>query len=159
MDQASVEHGYMGLQVTQRGLSLQTYIPGSCSLSAVNVNAYSHRWARLLTQQTSFTVYLLPTKENKLAFSVSVCCKQTEVCRFPYMNTYTFTCTYIYIYIYTAVSSEKPEPRRFSLICFNVCSLYKNGSLSFVCLLTKKQMEVNGIRLQMDLPIYVYQKV
>ncbi len=155
MDQASVEHGYMGLQVIQRGLSLQTYIPGSCSLSAVNVNAYSHRWARLLTQQTSFTVYLLPTKENKLAFSVSVCCKQTEVCRFPYMYTYTFTC----LYIYTAVSSEKPEPRRFTLICFNVCSLYKNGSLSFVCLLSKKLMEVNDIFLQIDLPIYVYQKV
>ncbi len=26
----------------------------------------SHRWARLLIQQTSFTVHCLPTKENKL---------------------------------------------------------------------------------------------
>jgi hypothetical protein len=37
-------------------------------------------------QQTSITVYRLPTKENKLLFSVSVCSKQTEVChfRFPF---------------------------------------------------------------------------
>jgi hypothetical protein len=26
----------------------------------------THRWARLLKQQTPFTVYCLPTKENKL---------------------------------------------------------------------------------------------
>jgi hypothetical protein len=52
-----------------------------------------HTWANLLKEQTSITVYRLPTKENKLAFSVfrfqktkgglpfpfSVCSKQTEV--------------------------------------------------------------------------------
>jgi hypothetical protein len=30
-----------------------------------------HRWARLLEQQSPTTVYRLPTKENKLPFSVS----------------------------------------------------------------------------------------
>jgi hypothetical protein len=52
-----------------------------------------HRWAHLLKQQTLITVYLLPTKEDKLLFSIvslpktigsfpfllSVCSKQTEV--------------------------------------------------------------------------------
>jgi hypothetical protein len=41
-----------------------------------------HRWACLLKQQTSVTVYRLPTKENKLnRLPLSVCRKQTEVCR------------------------------------------------------------------------------
>ncbi len=31
---------------------------------------YNQRWARLLTQQTSITIYCLPAKENKLPFSV-----------------------------------------------------------------------------------------
>ncbi len=53
---------------------------------------FQHRWTQLLKQQTSFTVYHLPTEENKLPFSVSVCSKQTEVCRFRFL--------YIYIYIY-----------------------------------------------------------
>jgi hypothetical protein len=43
-----------------------------------------HRWARLLRQQTSITVYRLPTKKNKLPFSVSVGSKQTEVFRFRF---------------------------------------------------------------------------
>jgi hypothetical protein len=30
------------------------------------------------------TVYRLPTKENKLPFSVSICNKQTKVCRFRF---------------------------------------------------------------------------
>jgi hypothetical protein len=34
------------------------------------------RWARLLEQQTSSTVFCLPTKENKCPFSVSVCSKK-----------------------------------------------------------------------------------
>jgi hypothetical protein len=41
-----------------------------------------HRSARLLKQQSSITVYRLPSKENKLPFSVSIFSKQTEVCRF-----------------------------------------------------------------------------
>jgi hypothetical protein len=37
-------------------------------------------------QQTTITVYRLPTKKNKIPFSVSICSKQTEVChvRFPF---------------------------------------------------------------------------
>ncbi len=42
-----------------------------------NVYKY-YRWAHLLQQETSITVYRLLTKENKLPFSV--CRKQTEVC-------------------------------------------------------------------------------
>ncbi len=38
----------------------------------------------LLKQQLSITVYPLPTKENKLSFSVSVCSKQTEVFHFHF---------------------------------------------------------------------------
>jgi hypothetical protein len=48
----------------------------------MNAFKYVHRWACLLKQQSSITVYRLPTKENKLPFSVSVCSKQTEVGRF-----------------------------------------------------------------------------
>ncbi len=40
---------------------------------------YCLRWTRLLKQQSSITVYRLPTKENKLSFSISVSSKQTEV--------------------------------------------------------------------------------
>jgi hypothetical protein len=59
--------------------------------------------------------------------------------------------SYIYIsisiYIYAAVSNGKRKPRRFSLIRlpFANCA---NASLSFVCLLTKKQTEF--VRLQTD---------
>jgi hypothetical protein len=42
----------------------------------------SHRWARLLNQQSLITVYCLLTKENKLPFSIFLCSKLTEVCRF-----------------------------------------------------------------------------
>jgi hypothetical protein len=41
---------------------------------------YLSRWAHLLKQQTSITVYRLPTEENKLPFSV--CSKQTKVAVF-----------------------------------------------------------------------------
>jgi hypothetical protein len=42
-----------------------------------------HIWARLLEQKTSIIIYRLATKGNKsLPFSVSICSKQTEVCRF-----------------------------------------------------------------------------
>ncbi len=34
--------------------------------------SYWHIWARLLKQQTSITVNCLPTKENKLPFSVHI---------------------------------------------------------------------------------------
>jgi hypothetical protein len=38
-----------------------------------------HRWALVLKQQSSITVYRLPTKEYKLLFSVSVHSKSKEV--------------------------------------------------------------------------------
>jgi hypothetical protein len=44
----------------------------TCSVSSI------HRWARLLKQPSSITVFRLPTKEYKLLFSVSVCSEQTE---------------------------------------------------------------------------------
>jgi hypothetical protein len=47
------------------------------------MNGDYSRWARLLKQQSSITIYCLPTKKNKLPFSVSVGSKQTEVCHFP----------------------------------------------------------------------------
>jgi hypothetical protein len=37
-------------------------------------------WAHLLTKHLSITVYHLPTKENKLPFTMSVCSEQTKVC-------------------------------------------------------------------------------
>jgi hypothetical protein len=40
--------------------------------------ALLHRWAHLLTQQSSITIDRLPTKENKRAFSVLVCRQQTN---------------------------------------------------------------------------------
>jgi hypothetical protein len=45
-----------------------------------------HRWARLLKQQSSITIYRLSTKENKLPFSVSIFRKEMEVYhfRFPF---------------------------------------------------------------------------
>jgi hypothetical protein len=57
----------------------------------------------------SITVYLLPTKENKLPFSVSVCSKQTEVCCFHFQLTAkngSFRFLYIHIYIYAVVLME-----------------------------------------------------
>jgi hypothetical protein len=58
---------------------LQTTV---CLSLGESVVSYLHRWARLLTQQSSITVHRLPTKENKLPFSAYVCGKRTEVCRF-----------------------------------------------------------------------------
>jgi hypothetical protein len=47
----------------------------------------------------------------------------------------------IYIYVYAASANGKWKPRRFSLIRLPF-ALRENGSLSFVCFLTKKQTEV-----------------
>jgi hypothetical protein len=62
-------------------------------------------WAHSLTQQTSITVYRLPTKENKRKFAVSVCSKQTGIAQFSvyicsickYVYRYVCVCIYIYI--------------------------------------------------------------
>ncbi len=46
---------------------------------------YYHRWALLLKQQSLLTIYHLPTKENILPFSISVCSKHMEVCCFRFL--------------------------------------------------------------------------
>ncbi len=53
---------------------------------------------------------------------------------------YIYICVHIYIYIsvYAAVSNEKGEPRRFSLIRFPFAHC-ANGSLLFVCLRRNKR--------------------
>ncbi len=72
-----------------------------------------HRWACLPKQQTSFTIYHLPTKKNKLPFFLSVCSKQKEVCCLHFFvcskRTKVAVCKYIYrkylhkmeLYLYT----------------------------------------------------------
>jgi hypothetical protein len=77
---------------------------------------YNHRWEHLLTQQPSITIYRLPTKENKLPFSVSSVS----------IHIYIYTYTYICLYLYTAVShgKQKTEAQVFCLNPFTVCSLY-----------------------------------
>jgi hypothetical protein len=59
-----------------------------CICVCVYITFLRHRWARLSIQQTSFTVYCLPTRANKLPFFVSICTKQTEVCRFRFPFIY-----------------------------------------------------------------------
>ncbi len=92
-----------------------------------------HRWGRLLKQPSSITVYDLPTKENKLPFSVSCLQLTNGNCRFPY--------------IYPAVSNGQWKPRQFSFIHLPFAHR-AHGSLSFFHLLMKKQIEV--IHLQTD---------
>jgi hypothetical protein len=77
---------------------------------------FQHRWACLLKQQTSFTVYSLLTQEIKLPFSVSICSKQTEIFhfRFPYIYIYSiyrkrnyryivYIYKYVFIYMYICI--------------------------------------------------------
>jgi hypothetical protein len=77
----------------------------------------TNRWARLLKQQLSPTVYCLPTKKKKLPFSVSVGTKTNEVRRLhflfaankrklPFSVSSSFP---IYIYIYTVCCRFKPK--------------------------------------------------
>jgi hypothetical protein len=69
-------------------------------------------------------------------------------CLYFYTNThihiahiYIYTCIYTYIYIYAVIPNGKLKPRRFSLILLPFAHR-ANGSLTFICLLTKKQTEV-----------------
>jgi hypothetical protein len=60
---------------------------------------FRHRWARLLKEQSSITVIICHTEENKLQ-------KKMEVCRFCFLYIHIYinieTAAYIqYIYIYT----------------------------------------------------------
>jgi hypothetical protein len=115
----------------------------------------------LLKQQSLITVYCLPTKENKLPFSV--CSNQTEVCHFRFLFAvikwklpFPLVLFFVYKYKYTQMlpfhmENGKLMARQFSLICLPI-AYWANTSLLFAHLLTKKQAEV--IHLQMDLPIY-----
>jgi hypothetical protein len=127
---------------------------------------YSHRWARLLKQQTLITVYHLPTKENKIPFSF--CRKQMEgySFHFPFaankqnvsfsINTVFHMYIFIYIYVETAAYMyisisiyicchfrRKTEAQMIFLNLFTVCSLCKQKFV--VCPLVYK--ETNGCYL------------
>ncbi len=66
----------------------------------------THRWARGLKQQMLFTVYLLPTKENKLPFSVSryICIEMAA-----YIYKRKTEAQAIFLYPFTVGSSYKPK--------------------------------------------------
>ncbi len=77
----------------------------------------------MLKKQTSFIIYRLPTKENKLLFFVS---SFFRIYIYLYIYIYILKkqhmCIYIYthinIYMYAAISNGKQKPRRF-LTLFN----------------------------------------
>ncbi len=112
-----------------------------------------HRRARLLKQQTSFTVYYLATKENNLPFYVHIFIygKQNYMYLLYIYDLYIHIHILIninkHIHIYAAVLNGKQKPRHFSLIRVPFAHR-KNRSLSIVRLLTKKQTEI--IRLPTD---------
>jgi hypothetical protein len=76
-----------------------------------------HTWARLLTQQTSITVNLLPTKENKLLFGeTEVCFSVFRTFCFPYIYEYIemavqYICIYMYMLIYIYMLPFQTENR------------------------------------------------
>jgi hypothetical protein len=90
-----------------------------------------HRWARLLRQQTSITVYRLPTEKNKLPFSVSVGSKQTEVFRFRFRlpiaadkRKLTFSITSDFrIYTQNGTSLHMYGKRNYRKTAISVCFL------------------------------------
>jgi hypothetical protein len=107
-----------------------------------------------LKQQLSITVHRLLTEKNKLMFSVSVCSKQMEVCRFcfPFAENkrellfYVSSVLHIFTYIYAAISNEKRrmDVQPIFLNLFTVCSSCRHKFVIclFIDLLTKKQTEV-----------------
>ncbi len=93
---------------------------------------FRHRSIRLLRQQSSITVYCLPTKENNLSFSIFRLQQTNQSCCFPLVSfsIYVFICIYyiyIQIYIYTTISNGKPKTgaQVIFLDLFTVCSLCK----------------------------------
>ncbi len=91
------------------------YINNALKYTSIYLHIWQ-RWACLLKEQTSIIVYSLPTKENKLPFSV--CRKQTKVCHFRWR----FPLVSFSVYM---------KPRRFSLIRLPFAHR-ANGSSSFV---------------------------
>jgi hypothetical protein len=59
-------------------------------------------------------VYRLPIKENKLLFSVPVCSKQTEVCRFRFLFAANKTNLYE---MYTVLSPKSRDPSLKQTFC------------------------------------------
>jgi hypothetical protein len=74
----------------------QKEILGSSHLVHIHIDIC--RWARLLKQQSSTTVDRLPSKENKLPFSVSRICMY---CMYAYIQIYI---KYVYIHIDTYIN-------------------------------------------------------
>jgi hypothetical protein len=58
-----------------------------------------HRWARFLKQQTLITIYRLPTKENKLLFSVNIYI-YIEIETAAYIQIYLSISIYLYMYLH-----------------------------------------------------------
>ncbi len=97
-----------------------------------------HRWACLLNQQQSITVYHLPTKENKLPFPfclqqtngslpfpIFACSKQREVALFRQFRFRKYICIskQQHIFIYTCCHfKRKTEAQVILLNLFTVCS-------------------------------------
>jgi hypothetical protein len=114
----------------------------------------------LLKKQSSIAVYRLPTKKNKLLFSVSVCSKQIEVyCfRFPFAankRKLPFSLSFVFrigiymlpfkltVYIYAAVSNGKRKPNRFSLVRLSLLIVQTElSNLSVCCRRTKRKLSI-----------------
>jgi hypothetical protein len=103
------------------------------------------RWTHLLKRQRLPFIVRLPKKTN---FCFPNTCIYTHIYIQIYMCVNIHKHTYIHTYIYICCCfKQKTEARRFSLIRLPSAH-HANGSLPFVHLLTKKQIEV--IRLQTD---------
>jgi hypothetical protein len=114
------------------------------------VVTFKHKWARVRKQQTSIPILHLPTKENKLTFSVyryipygTVCIKTAvfiyNIYIWRHIHIYIYThiiyihiyyVRYIYMY-FCCCFKRKRKSRRFSLILLPFTHR-ANGSLLFV---------------------------
>ncbi len=101
------------------------------------------RRARLLTQQTSITVYRLPTKKNKFPISASVCRKQTEVFCYYFRLQQTEDVVFRYFhfpYIYTEYRFPYIYPRS-SVSIYIYTENGTNGKQQLVCCQRKTETE------------------
>jgi hypothetical protein len=118
-----------------------------------------HRWAHLLKEQTLIMVHRLPTKKNKLPFSVSIFVYIyiyilkwqhiytgiyiQHIYRYRYKDIDIYT-QYLYIYMYIYICCHlngKWKPWRFSLIRLPFAHR-SNGSSSFVRLFTENKRKL-----------------
>ncbi len=121
---------------------------------------------RHVCKQSLYTVYCLPTKENKLPFTVPVYSKEKEVCRFhfpfatnkrklPFSVSSIFrvcVCVWVgmcvwYICCRFKQNNGKLKPRRCSIICL-LFAHRTNRILTCVCPFVDK--ETNGSYLFAD---------